>query len=146
MFQFRLQSVLEVRERLSRIKQKEFSEVLYKRQQMELEIEQRHGALSRASSFVDKGKRASLSLHPLEMFQAFKQRLDSEIDLIAEQMREQDQQLEERRRALVEAKRAQRTLEILREKAQNRYEKELNRRERAIMDEVGSNYFIFNNR
>lgn len=146
MFQFRLQSVLEVRERLSRIKQKEFSEVLYKRQQMELEIEQRHGALSRASSFVDKGKRASLSLHPLEMFQAFKQRLDSEIDLIAEQMREQDQQLEERRRALVEAKRAQRTLEILREKAQNRYEKELNRRERAIMDEVGANYFIFNNR
>ena len=146
MFQFRLQSILEVRERLSRIKQKEFSEVLYKRQQMELEIEQRHDALSRASTFVDQGKRASLSLHPLEMFQFYKQRLDTEIGLITEQMREQDQELEEKRGALVEAKRAQRTLEILRDKQHGRYEKELNRRERATMDEVGSNYFIFNNR
>lgn len=146
MFKFRLQSILEVRERLSRIKQKEFSEVLFKRQQMEMEIEQRHDSLSRASSYVDKGKRASVSLHPLEMFQYYKQRLDSEIGLITEQMREQDQELDERRRALVEAKRAQRTLEILRDKQHDRYEKELNRRERATMDEVASNYFILQNR
>ena len=146
MFQFRLQSILEVRERISRIRQKEFSEVLFHRQQMESEIHDRENHLSRAASFVDKGRRSNLTLHPLEMFHNYKTRLNSEIELINEQMRMQDQELEEKRKALVEAKRAQRTLEILRDKEQQRYQKELNRRERATMDEVASNYFIFQNR
>lgn len=146
MFRFRLQSILEVRERLARIRQKEFSEVLFKRQTMEAQVDQHQSDLGRASGFVDRMKRSTIALQPLALYANYQRRLNSEIDLITGQIREQGQDLEEKRKALVEAKRAQRTLEILRDKAHNRYEQELNRRERSTMDEVASNYFIFNSR
>jgi flagellar export protein FliJ len=143
MFHFRLQSILEVRERLARIKQKEFSEVLSRHQALEEEIAQHHEDLSRAANYVDGVRRTSPSVLPLELYGNYRRRLDSEIALLGERMREQAQELEARRKSLVEAKRSQRTLEILRDKERVRYELTLKRREQATMDEVASNYFIF---
>ncbi|NIP74128.1 MAG: hypothetical protein GWO16_14400, partial [Gammaproteobacteria bacterium] len=74
------------------------------------------------------------------LYDNYRRRVEGEIQLIEGQMREQAQELEAKRQALVEAKRAQRTLEILRDKAQSRAERELGRRERATMDEVASTY------
>jgi len=142
MFLFRLQSVLEVRERMARLKQKEFAEVLSRHQVLEAEIEHNEADLARASLKVDDAKRNSPSLLPLELFTNFQRRIKGDMARIQEQMREQAQELEARRRALVEAKRAQRSLEILRDKARVRYENTLSRRERATMDEVASNYHL----
>ena len=142
MFLFRLQSVLEVRERMARLKQKEFAEVLSRHQVLEAQIERNEGDLARASAKVDDIKRSSASILPLELFANFQRRIKGDMARIREQMREQAQELEARRRSLVEAKRAQRSLEILRDKARVRYEDALSRHERAIMDEVASNYHL----
>lgn len=144
MFNFRLQSVLEVRERMARIRQKEFSEVLARQQGLDTQIQTHERDLSKASDFVERARKTSLTTQPFELFAHYQRRLKSEIERLAEQKREEAQELEAKRKALVEAKRAQRTLEILRDKAQDRYEREMTRRERVTMDEVATNYFIRN--
>lgn len=142
MFHFRLQSVLDVRERMARIKQKEFAEVLARHQLLEDEIVRHEAHLGRAARYVDQAKRGSPSVAPLELFANFQRRIRGEMARIQEQIREQAQELEATRGALVEAKRAQRGLEILRDKARVRYEHVMSRRERAAMDEVASNYHL----
>lgn len=146
MFHFRLESVLKVRERMARIRQKEFSEVMARQQVLDAKILTHQQSLTRASEFTNQARRSSATVFPLEMFNLFQRRLKGEIELLAEQKREEAQELETKRKILVEAKRAQRTLEILREKEQNRYQQEINRRERLTMDEVARNYFLLNSR
>ncbi|HKI98945.1 MAG TPA: flagellar export protein FliJ [bacterium] len=142
MFHFRLQSVLDVRERMARLKQKEFAEVLARHQLLEAEIERHEAELARAARYVDNLRRTSPTVVPLELFGNFQRRVKGDMERIQEQMREQAQELEAKRSALVEAKRAQRSLEILRDKARARYEDAMGRRERVAMDEVASNYFL----
>ena len=146
MFHFRLKSVLKVRERMARIRQKEFSEVMARQQGLDAQILTHQKSLTRASNFTDQARRSSVTVFPLEMFNNFQRRLKGEIEWLAEQKREEAQELEAKRKALVEAKRAQRTLEILRDKEQKRYEEEMNRRERLTMDEVARNYFFLHSR
>lgn len=142
MFHFRLQSVLDVRERMARLKQKEFAEVLTRHQLLEAEIERNEADLARAARHVDDLKRGTTTAAPLELFANFQRRVRGDMERIQDQMREQAQELEERRRTLVEAKRAQRSLEILRDKERLRYEEALTRSERVTMDEVASNYHL----
>jgi len=142
MFHFRLQSVLDVRERMARLKQKEFAEVLARHQLLEDEIVRNETALARATRRADEVRRSSPTLAPLGLFSNFQRRLQGDMARIQEHMREQAQELEAKRTALVEAKRAQRSLEILRDKARVRYDYALGRQERAAMDEVASNYFL----
>lgn len=146
MFHFRLQTVLEVRERLARIRQKEFSEVLAKQQTLEMQIHAHEQDIARAAAFVDQSNRNAPSVFSLEMFGNYKQRLKQEMRLLEQQVRELSQELEAKRATMVEAKRAQRSLEILRDKANERYERDLNHRERVTMDEVASNYFVYTSR
>lgn len=146
MFRFRLESVLKVRERMARIRQKEFSEVMARQQVLDARILAHQQSLTRAADFTNQARRGSVTVFTLEMFNNYQRRLKGEIELLADQKREEAQELEAKRNTLVEAKRAQRTLEILREKAQRRHQQEMNRRERLIMDEVARNYFLLHNR
>lgn len=143
MFKFRLQSVLEVRNRITRIKQKEYSEVLARYQALEAQIAQHEEDIAKSGRKMDAAKRHSPDTFAMQQFTAYRQRLKTEIVLIGDQMREENQELEARRQALVEARRAQRSLEILQENALERYTREQNRRERVTMDEVASIYHAF---
>jgi len=143
MFHFRLQHVLEIRERLERIKQKEYSLALLDAQRMEHDISTRHSDIRRSGDRMDSLRQASPSPFPLQLHVNYRKRLEGEITRIGESLREHQQVLEARRRELVEARRARRTMEILRDKAQARYEERMSRRERADMDEVAANYHTF---
>jgi len=140
MFHFTLQTVLDVRKRLEKIKYKEFSEVLFEWQKLDTEIKERHAQIELSGKRTDQVRLAGLTTMSLQMYDHYKQRLRNEIELYEEQQREHEQSLEEKRRELVEARRAHRALEILKEKELKRYEMEQNRQERTIMDEVSSNY------
>jgi flagellar export protein FliJ len=142
MFTFSLQTVLEVRERLEKIKYKEFSGHLFERHRIHGEIESRKAQIARAGKNADQVKRESPTAVPLQLYNQFRERLSSEIEVLANQLREQEQALEEKRKELVEARRAHRALEILRDKERERYERALTRQERAVMDEIASNYYL----
>jgi flagellar FliJ protein len=143
MFRFRLQHVLEIRERLERIKQKDYSLALLEAQRMEHEIAARKVDIRRSGDHMDALRQSSPSAYPLQLHVNYRKRLDGEIVRLGDSLGEHQQVLEARRRELVEARRARRTMEILRDKAQARYEQRLSRRERADMDEVAANYHTF---
>ena len=143
MFRFRLQHVLEIRERMERIQLKEYSLADLEARRMEQEIDARHEAIRNAGSRMDAARQASPSAAPLQLYGNYRRRLETEIGRIRERLREHMQVLEARRKELVEARRKRRTMEILREKARGRYDKEMSRRERVEMDEVAANYHVF---
>ena len=143
MFNFSLQNVLEVRKRLERIKYKEFSGVLLERQQLSAQIDARKNRLARAAGELDEFKLRGASTAPLQIHDRFRERIKNEMVLLSEQLREKEQTLEVKRKELVEARRAHRTLEILRDKERDRYEVGLARQERTVMDEIATNYHLY---
>jgi flagellar protein FliJ len=142
-FHFRLQHVLEVRERLERLRQKDYSLAMLEWQAMVNEIDRRQAALNQAAENMDSLKQTTPTTLPLQLHTNYRKRLRAEIERIREQAREQEQVVDMRRRELVESRRARRTLEILRDKQRARYELARQRQERATMDEVASNYHKF---
>ncbi len=143
MFHFPLQHVLEVRERLERLKQKEYSLVLLEWQKQVHEIDQRQQNVLRSSANMDSLRQSSPTAVPLQLHANFRMRMQAEISRLRQQVRETEQVLEAKRKQLVESRRSRRTLEILREKQQVRYEERLKRREATEMDEVAANYHTF---
>ncbi len=143
MFNFSLQTILEVRKRLERIKYKEFSSVLLERRQLAAQMDGRKDRLASAAGAMDKFKRSAPSTAPLQIHDRFRERIKNELTLLSEQLREKEQTLEMKRKELVEARRAHRTLEILRDKERNRYEMGLARQERTVMDEIATNYHLY---
>ena len=142
MFTFSLQTVLEVRERLEKIKYKEFSGVLYEQQQMSGEMQARKNQIAESAAKLDEVRRQGITAAPLQLYSNFRERLNSEIELIAEQYREHEQAVEEKRKELVEARRAHRAIEILRDREMERHERTQIRQDRAIMDEIAANYYL----
>jgi flagellar export protein FliJ len=143
MFHFTLQHVLEVRERLERLKQKEHSIALLEWQTLMGAIEERERTLTQAGQNVDSLKQTSPTTLPLLLHTNYRKRLKAEIAQFHGQVHEQEQVLEAKRRELVETRRARRTLEILKDKQRRRYEQRMQRQERATMDEVAANYHKF---
>ena len=143
MFHFSLQNVLEVRERFEKIKYKEYSAELLVQQGLEEQFQGHLGALGNASTAIDRTKQVTRSALPMQLFNQYRHRLKAEIRLLEQQLREQGEVVEEKRKELVEARRSHKALEILREKEFKRYQKALERRERAVMDEIASNYHLY---
>lgn len=141
MFKFSLQTVLEVRERQEKIKYKEFSQELIRRQALQSRTDALKQDLVRTGKRSDELRQTTLSTMPLQLHEHFRKRINNEIGVLNEQVRQQEQSLEAKRLELVKARQEHRTMEILREKEMSRYDAAENRRERALMDEVASNYF-----
>ncbi|MDH4247976.1 MAG: flagellar export protein FliJ [Deltaproteobacteria bacterium] len=146
MFRFRLQSVLEVRERLTRLRLKDFSEVQARVQGLHDRMEENQRSIAQAGRRLDQSKQGNLTAFTLQQHGRYRTRLQGENQRLALQIREQRQELEDKRKSLVEARRAQRTLEILRDKAASRHEEQQQRQERAQLDEISSSFFVFKNR
>lgn len=143
MFHFRLQNVLDVRERITRLRQKDYAHVEAQVQGLADQVDDLQTAKARAARDMDETNATAPSVFALQQYQAFRQRVKHQVALLHEQMRELQQELDARRAALVEARRAQRALEILRDKARRRHEEAEGRRERAAMDEVAANYHTY---
>ena len=140
MFHFSLQTVLEVRERQERIKYKEYSQALLEQQRLEDEIRRRHEGIERAGQFSDQVRAQGRTAVPLQLNNQYRERMRAEVAHYREQLREHSQHLEAKRHELVEARRAHRAMEILRDREWARYQREQLRQERVLMDEIASNY------
>lgn len=140
MFKFSLQTVLEVRERFERIKYKEYSAELLVQQGLEDQMDQRREALQQSGRRVDERMSQSPSAIPMQWHADFRRRLLEEIGMMEDQVRDQRELVEAKRRELVEARRSHRALEILRDKEYKRYLEREQRLERGVMDEVAANY------
>ena len=140
MFRFSLQNVLEVRERFEKIKYKEYSAELLVQQNLRQQTDSRREALRSSGQHLEQVKQVSPSALPMQWHNQFRQRLEEEMEVLAAQLRDQNEAVEEKRKELVEARRSHRALEILRDKEYKRYRDTERRLERAVMDEIASIY------
>ena len=143
MFRFSLQNVLEVRERFEKIKYKEYSAELLVQQGLRQQTESRQEALRSSGQHLERVKQDSPSTLPMQWHNQYRQRLKEEMEVLAAQLRDQNEAVEEKRKELVEARRSHRALEILRDKELKRYRKTQERQERAVMDEIAAIYHLY---
>ena len=75
MFHFRLQHVLEVRERLERLRQKDYSLALLEWQTLTGEIGRRQRTLAEAAQHMDSLKQTAPTTLPLQLHTNYRKRL-----------------------------------------------------------------------
>ena len=140
MFQFSLETALNVRARQEKVKMKEMAEKLAIRQKIVDHMEQLDSGLATQVQELDHKKRAGeISITDLKNQEAFKSYVKTKLGGLNIDLNEADALVEEKRQALVDASRKRKTLEILEEREKKRYEAKLARSERMLMDEVASN-------
>jgi len=145
MFHFSLQTALDVRERQEKIKMKELAETLSVEQEIQGRINYIHESLKKSETSLDRQKEeGKLDLDQMKYLFAFKSRMDIALTQLDNSMTEANAETSKRRDSLVEASRAKKTLEIIKDKEKKRTLVKIARIERMEMDEIAGN--LFNNR
>lgn len=138
-FQFRLQTVLRIREDERHQRQRQLAEAqraedLLQAQRLELQAEL---AVHR-SAHVKATSPGSLDVDRLLSAERFEALLRAEDRRLGEQLQTLSAEVERRRQALADAHREVRVLENLRERQAERHRQDEAARERRTLDEVGS--------
>ena len=137
MFHFSLHTALDVRERQEKIKMKELAETLSIEQEIQGKIDYIHQSLNKSETSLNRQKdEGKLDIDQMKYLFAFKSRMDIALVELNNSMTEAYVETRKRRDALVEASRAKKTLEILKEKEKKRVLAKIAHRERIEMDEI----------
>ena len=143
MFKFSLQTALDVRARQEKIRMKELSEKIAVQQSIQTEINGINSNLTTQDGQQDESKRAGrIDIMQMRMLQNFKQKSKLDLGKLGSKMEVAGQEVEEKRQNLVDASRLRKTLEILREKEQKKYNKWIAGLEQEMLDEVGGNIYF----
>lgn len=143
MFKFSLQTALDIRQRVEKVKQKELAEKLAVEQQVKDTIATIHQNVHTADDGLNQSKLGkNFTIDQMKMLSAFKSRMSLKLE---EQQKELDtarKEVAEKQKNLIEASRDRKTLEILKEKEFKRKMEKLTALERKNMDEVALNIFM----
>ena len=143
MFNFSLQTALEVRHRLERLKMKDLAEKLAVQQGLEQEILEIREHIADQDGHLGEHKRAGMiNILEMRMLYQFKDKMNIDLGGLNGRLKQALVEVEEKRVLLVESSRQRKTLEILREKELIRYNKKIAREEMIQMDEAASNQFM----
>ncbi|MDH4226094.1 MAG: flagellar export protein FliJ [Deltaproteobacteria bacterium] len=143
MFKFSLQTVLDVRVRFEKIKYKEYTTELLAYQKIENQCAAVESKREQARQNAESAKHSSPSPVPFMMNESYQKRLKGDLVRLRQKLNEQKEAVDLKRKELVEARRSHKALEILKEKEISRYRQSMERRERAVMDEIAANYHNF---
>ena len=145
MFQFSLQTALNVRSRQEKIKMKELAEKLAVEQRIINQINKINNDTKIADQKLNQTKETRVFTIDQMMFLShFKARMKIVLGQHHQQLKTAKQEVAEKQQALIEASRAKKTLEILKEKEMKKYLEKFARIERKNMDEIAGNLFIQN--
>ena len=135
-FHFRFQRVLDVKERLEDVRKAALGQVVgaYESERRELERLHTDRDLQVATERPAEGR---VDPGLMNMLADYGHRLERESGEQGEQVRLAQALVDERREDLMEATRQRRTFEILRERAAEKYRKHAQRKDLALLDEMG---------
>ena len=139
---FSLQTALDVRERIERLKQKEFAEQLQLAQEIQKRIADCKTEAQHSNQAVNQLKNQGFTIALLQFHEQFRHRLDQQIGVLEQQLAEQNEVVEVKQQNLLKATQDRRVLEILKEKEEERYRKKRDRLERLEMDEIARNFVL----
>ena len=145
MFKFSLQTALDIRERLEKVKQKELAEKLAREQQVKDAIQTIHQNVQSADQGLNQSKLGkNFTIHQMKMLSNFKNRMDVKLQQHSKELDEAQKEVAKKQQKLIEASRDRKTLDILKEKE---FKKKLEKQtmlDRKNMDEVALNIFMRN--
>ena len=139
---FRLQTALTVRERIEKLKQKALAEQLQVVQGIRSQMDSLNTAIANSNSTVNQAKSHGFTIAQLQMHERYNQRTKKEIQVLVQRLKEQESVTNRRQKELTQATQKRRVLEILKEKDAQRLKEEIDRQERAQMDEVSLNQYL----
>ena len=140
MKRFRLETALKVRERLEKLYQKALAEQVQLEQQYRDRKQLMQDALNNYNNELDEAKAHDVTINQLLMGGLFKQRVEQQLELTQDQLKEQLEVVELKRHELTQATQKKRVLEILKEKEIKKFRDETERLERLEVDEIAQNY------
>ena len=139
---FSLQTALDVRERVEKLKQKEFAEELQISQDIKSQIDTCEKNLQGSRMEVNQLKNQGFTVGHLQFHDQFRQRMNQQIGVLDQQLQDQSEVVEVKQKNLVKATQDRRALEILKEKELERFHEKQNRLERMEMDEIAQNFML----
>ncbi|OGH00082.1 MAG: flagellar export protein FliJ [Candidatus Lambdaproteobacteria bacterium RIFOXYD1_FULL_56_27] len=147
MFQFSMQTALDVRAKQEKVKMKEMALALSLQQRLESQIEEIDQAVTHSDRNFGLAKKAgTFTILDFKMVDGFRQKKALDRGLLVAKHKEAAAFTEKRRLELVEASKKRKTLEILRDRELARFTAKMARLEREFSDETASNQFAMNHR
>lgn len=143
MFKFSLQVALDVRIRQEKVKMKEMAEALAVEKGIVDEINNIHDETGKADANLDLMKRSeAFDLEQMRFLSHFKERMRVVLATNHQRLEDARKIVTGKQQELIEASRARKTLEILKEKEVKRFQEKISRIERKSMDEIAGIMFI----
>ncbi|MFH1570569.1 MAG: flagellar export protein FliJ [Gemmatimonadota bacterium] len=136
-FRYRFQRILELKESLEESRRAALGQAVLAAQQVRDHLTTLDDARLDNARQAPKGPGPEFDLGLLRLATHFGLRLEREIQSGAEDLRQVETVVEERRGELVQARRDRRVYEILKEKSAEAHHREERRQERIWLDEVG---------
>ena len=133
---FKLQSVLNYRQSLEDQAQQQLVATQQQRRDTEARIQARQQAMQSYDQELRRRQQEGLTVAEMELFESRIQDSRRQIEDFREQLRLLDRRIAEQRRQLLAAARERQVLEKLKDKQNAEYQRELSRKERAMLDEI----------
>ncbi len=147
MFRFSLQTALDVRSRQEKIKMKELAEKLAAERSIQNRIVQIKENTRKAELDLNTNKQERhFTIDQMKFFSRFKGRMTVVLADCFGQLETAKKEVSEQQQNLIEASRAKKTLEILKEKEQKKYLAKISTLERKNLDEIAGNMFVHKQR
>ena len=143
MFQFSLQTALDVRERQEKIRMKDFADKLAIEQRIQDQIDGIQKRMAEVEQNMNSSKvRGDVRVDQFRFLTSFKDKAKLDLAEKNQQLRLAKAETKIKQEILIEASRARKMLEILKEKEMKRLREKIARRELKFMDEIAGNHFV----
>ncbi|MCP4754223.1 MAG: flagellar export protein FliJ [Proteobacteria bacterium] len=143
MFRFSLQVALDVRSRQEKIKMKELAEKLAVEQEIRNQMDRIKEDTRQADLRSNRAKESRLfTIEQMKFLANFKSRMRVVTADCNNRLEAAKKEVKEKQLILIEASKAKKTLEILKEKENKRYLEKISAMERKNMDEIAGNQFF----
>lgn len=120
---FRLETVLKDRERKEKLRQKVFAEQLQSVQKVQTQLDEHQARLNESIEAINHAKSVSgFTVVQLQLHENYRAQLKKQIQSIQKQLQHATLELNKRRQNMIHAAQRRRTLEILKEHAQQKIE------------------------
>ncbi len=142
-FRFRLERVRAVRERKEKLAQRELADALTRRSSSVAELRSADAHLEHAleEQRTVAGEREAVSATDLVARQAFLERVEAQRRLRARELEQRELEVAERDAELATAASEHEMLNRLRDRHRGEHDREADRREQGVLDEIASNRF-----
>jgi flagellar FliJ protein len=133
---FKLQSVLSYRQSLEDQAQQILAESLQRKSDLEAELQRQQELLQQHDAELKQRQQEGLTIAEMELFEVPIQHCRRQIELLQQELALLEIQIVGEREELLNKARDRQVMEKLKEKQNAEYMKELNRKEREMLDEI----------